>query len=246
MIRVLDASIRDIDAASVTVHFILQDDSGAGIRQVDVLDRDRRVRIHSEDGGCAAFLEFDVRVSPSALPLWVRSEDCAGRITDPDVTGPLLVPPPRAVGPPMCGDDPLLCLAQSADCVEAVAALERARGALAPRCGECEYLRRQQAHWEARLLALSIAILVMMAAFAAAMLAGGLFGIIVGVFIFAILVFLGVQWAEAGHLARDFRERAERCEREVAELRSQFASAVTRVGRHCCPECLLVSTDAPC
>ncbi len=91
MIRVLDASIRGIDATSVTVHFILQDDSGAGIRRVDVLDGERRVRIHSEDGGCEGLVEFDVVAPQMALPLWVESEDCAGRITDPDVTGPLLV-----------------------------------------------------------------------------------------------------------------------------------------------------------
>jgi hypothetical protein len=246
MIRVLDAALREVDALSVRVHFIVRDDSGDGIRRVDVLDRERRVRIHREEGGCAALLEFEVVASRTALPLWAEGEDCAGRITSPEEAGgPFVVVGPE--GPTderPCGNI-LLCLAPTRECTEAAAALASAHAALASKCRECAPLRRQHAEAERLVAALGIALLILFAA-AAVAAGGGLFGFVTFVFIMIIVAFVAVQLVFAFQAEEALRQRVERCDEEEAEARRRFEVACTAALTHCCADCLLTPTTPPC
>jgi hypothetical protein len=232
--------------SGLMVFIHLTDESGSGIHSVVLYDRDYNLVPIGQPTSCPQY--FSDLVGPidlRRLPLWIEAKDCAGVIFPPDLNGPLLYMLPGSPGLPMCGD-PTFCLVPSTECNNGEAALAAARAALSPRCGQCEDLRRREGQAEWQFWVWFIAGLLTLAMAALAVSTGGILGFIVSLFIVALASYFLFEATQASQRARQLREAAELCEREVAELRREFELAQNLVFTYCCPECLIEPTTSPC
>ncbi|MEX2964403.1 hypothetical protein [Microbulbifer sp. TYP-18] len=243
------------DSSMPLVRFVVEDDSGNGIRQVMVYD---------DVGGsygpfepvqsCDQYLEFEIGpIARNRFPLWAEGEDCAGQPTSRQEIGPLLTPvqpPPGSPGVPMpCS--PTWC-PPAPDCDIAVNEVGEAQGEMADVCGNCARLRSSQrnAIAEAVLLAILAAVLFALAAlFSILAFQSGPWGVA-----FAILAIAStaaaIKFSGEAHVARERAEslgqQAEACEANLADLRIRLDDALRRISQHCCEHCVFVPLTAPC
>jgi hypothetical protein len=246
----------DVEPSTITVHFVLQDDTGAGIVRVTVTDRDG-VRIDAtQPRECPPIWEFDIGpIARTRLPLFVEAEDCARRVTPVERTGPLLMKfgVPIDPGPMMPCSPEVDCPPTTTACNVATAEIADAAAAMPAVCEECDRLRRQERAARDEELGYAIAALIALVALAVFLVVASMgLGFVSAIFALlalaaaAAVLGFGAASRQAGERAFALLQRREDCERRLQALRDSYDDALERIGTHCCMPCVFVPVVPAC
>jgi hypothetical protein len=242
MILIEGAPLSDADAFTVSGSIILREDSGIGIRQVEVRDKFRHP-LRSVTFECPATAEVRLeRVERERLPLSIEGKTCDGTTSSPDL--PVWITNSHDSQPsiPLPGSA-LLCQ-DNAGCREAEAMAQRFRNDVLEKCNDVRAIRRgRDAHAAAAAAFLAAFVGVVAAAIAAFSIP--IFGSVIGAVLLGIAGFLAYFAVVEGIRARREQQRLEQAEVELSVARGRFTDAADGVNKLCARDCRTVELDQP-